>query len=397
MSIDPELVRDAVARKDAPGVRDLLRDATEAARKACAKALRPLLRDDPALLRRLYSPVPAGQPLTPENMPSDMPDFMGALLAQMPGAFFVTFPRDTPEGLEHAEIVELRQSAAFLAAALGLAGGVAEAARLVQDYHQYPGPAELELDAIAGVLADRRPPWLADFIDRELEVQGRSGFGMPAWPVARRLVRLGAITRPSEPAYTTLMPWALHHTADIGGHRWRLVATPAEELLADPGLLDDEVWRLFTVRDAARAVERVERWWPGEEPEPGQTWVESLVTLAEQGHLDRDRLIDACLGAFLRDFAPNRVGWYAQLHEHLGVSVPEMSARAGTYLALLGANSTPAVRLAQHVTAVLLDNRLLDPGRFLAASAPALAFPRKNAAPRPGPRRTSTARSAAAT
>jgi hypothetical protein len=55
------------------------------------------------------------------------------------------------------------------------------------------------------------------------------------------------------------MPLAPYHITDLGGHRWRLAATPAEELLADPGLLEaEEVWRLFTVPDAAREVERLE-------------------------------------------------------------------------------------------------------------------------------------------
>ena len=371
MSIDSELIRDAVARKDAPGVRDLLRDATEADRRACAKALRPLLRDDPALLERLFS-VASMEPLTPENRPADMPEFM----LRLPGAFLIHDHMDTPEGREHQEIRALRGSVAFLAAALGLAGGVAEAGRLARDYHTYTKWAEPELEAVVGVLADRRAPWLADFIDQQLAAQW--AFGVPTWTLARRLVRLGVIGRPAVAEYTTHMPLALHRIIELGDHRWRLAATPAEELLADPGLLEEEVWRLFTVPDAAREVERLERWWPDGEAIPGQSWAESLAALAGRGHLDRGRLIDACLGAFLRDFAPNRVGWYAQLHQHLAPSVPEMCARAGTYLALLGANSASAIRLAQQVTALLLDNGLLNPGRFLAASAPTLMYPRKN-------------------
>jgi hypothetical protein len=375
MSIDPGLVRDAVARKDARGVRDLLRDATEADRRACAKALRPLLRDDPALVERLLS-VSSMEPLTPENRPPDMPDFMADPFAQMPGAFLIHDHMDTAEGREYQEIRALRGSVAFLAAALGLAGGVAEAGRLARDYHSYTKWAEPELEAVVGVLADRRAPWLADFIDQQLTA--RWGFGIPTWTLARSLVRLGVIGRPAVAEYTTHMPRALHHIAELGGHRWRLTATPAEELLADPGLLDDEVWRLFTVPDAAREVERLESLWHGNEAIPEQSWAESLVTLAEQGHLERGRLIDACLGAFLRDFAPTRVGWYAQLHGHLEPTVAEMSARRDAYLALLGANSTPAIRLAQQVTELLLDHGLLDAGRLLAASASTLMYPRKN-------------------
>jgi hypothetical protein len=371
MSLDPELLRDAVARKDAPGVRELLRDATEADRRACAKALRPLLHDDPALLERLLS-IRSMEPLTHENRPPDMPDFM----LRLPGAFLIHDHMDSPEGREYRKNRDLRASVAFLAAALGVAGGVAEAGRLAQDYHSYTRWAEPEQEAIVGVLADRRPPWLADFIDKQLAM--RWGFGISTWPLARRLVRLGVIDRPTVAAYTTLMPWALHNMTELGGHRWRLAATPAEELLADPGLLEDEVWRLFTVPDAAWVVEKLDRRWYGEEPVPGESWAESLVTLAGQGHLDRNRLIDACLGAFLCDFVPSRVGWYAELHEHLAPSIPEMSARADTYLALLGANSASAIRLAQQVTAVLLDHGLLEPSRFLAASAATLMYSRKN-------------------
>src|SRR5262249_60834204 len=92
---------------------------------------------------------------------------------------------------------------------------------------------------VARVLADRRPSWVADFVDRYLGQQERfPGMGVPAWPVARRLVRLGVIPRPTVAAYTTLMPWALTR---LGG----ISRTLADELLADPGLLDDGGWRLF--------------------------------------------------------------------------------------------------------------------------------------------------------
>jgi uncharacterized protein DUF6493 len=356
MSIDPELVREAIARKDAAGVRDLLRGATEADRAACAKALRSLLRDDPALLERLFSPVSM----------MDLADFMSKLPGLMSGAIQLDDQASTPEAREHAEVVRLRQSAAFLAAALGLAGGVVIAANAAQDYPSYTGTSDAELDVVAGVLADRRPPWLADFVDRHLRLQASFPLGVPAWPLARRLVRLGVIDRPGVPAYTTLMPGALCRPVRTGQHRVGLAPTPAQALLADPGLLEDEVWRLFTVPDAAWEVQRRGGWAP------------SLVALAEQGHLDRDRLLDACLGAFLRDFAPSRVEWYAQLHDHLEPSLAEMAAHAKTYLALLAANSTPGVRLAQRTTGLLLDADLLDPTWFLAASAPALAFPRKN-------------------
>ena len=45
MSLDPEQLAAVIKRNDAVAVRELLRDATEADRRACAKALRRLLAD----------------------------------------------------------------------------------------------------------------------------------------------------------------------------------------------------------------------------------------------------------------------------------------------------------------------------------------------------------------
>jgi hypothetical protein len=196
----------------------------------------------------------------------------------------------------------------------------------------------------------------------------------------RKLVRLGAIERPDVSQYITLMPAALGRREPVpgGDGRWRQVKTPAQVLLDDPGLLDDEVWRLFTVPDAARDLHWGEidagEWLEG----PVQTLAQALVQLAEQGHLDRDRLVDACLDAFTRDFAPNRVAWYAIMHRRLDPSLAEMAARAGKYLTLLGVTAKPGVTLGQEVTGKLYLAGLLDAGRLLEASRPALMHTQKS-------------------
>jgi hypothetical protein len=99
-------------------------------------------------------------------------------------------------------------------------------------------------------------------------------------------------------------------------------------LRADPGLLDDEVWRLFRVPAAGAELDGG---WTG--------WEEALVTLAAAGAIDRGRLIDACLDAFTSDFPPNHVGWYLRLHDQLAPSPGERAARSVRYLTLLSAPS----------------------------------------------------------
>jgi hypothetical protein len=85
--------------------------------------------------------------------------------------------------------------------------------------------------------------------------------------MARRLVRLGVIARPAIAQYTTRMPISLCHEGWVSAGQppstvWQpnarpgLLYHPLDGLLADPGLLDDEVWRLFEVPGAARELAR---------------------------------------------------------------------------------------------------------------------------------------------
>jgi len=127
-----------------------------------------------------------------------------------------------------------------------LAGGVAIAAKLASDFGSWRTTAA-EVEQVAVVLADRSPDWLADFIDRHLKHQ----FGIAAWPLARALVRLGAIPRPDVPEYATLMPNGVTWHAHEGNAQ---VQTPLQALLADAGLLEDEIWRLFAVPEAGKVL-----------------------------------------------------------------------------------------------------------------------------------------------
>jgi hypothetical protein len=355
VSIDPALLSDAIKRNDAARVRALLRHATEADRRACAKALRPLLQGS-----ELAMPEPV--------MVASMQDALSFVLTRMTGHGHEQ-AEPSAEERERDKWNRIRAGAAFLAAALGLAEGAAAALRAADDYPAYLNRQSAEdLDAIAGVLADRHPEWLADFVNRRLSAEFE--LGLRAWPLARRLVRLGVIDRPDVPDYATKFPLAIGEGRWAGEAGWQWRVTPYDGLRADPGLLEDEVWRLFTVPDAAW---RLGKNWGG-------NWADALARLAAEGHLDRDRLIDATLDAFTRDFAPNRVGWYALFHDRMNPSVEEMAARTGKYLGLLAVSAKPGVTLGQRAAGRLADAGLLAADQLLDASAPALLFPQKSVA-----------------
>jgi hypothetical protein len=347
MTADPGLLEEAIRAGDAPRVVELLRGATEAERKACATALADLLKGP-------------GFPMPQPVMLGSVEDAIGFVFQRVLMARDGVREQPSPGEREYRRWHELSQTPAFLAAAVGLAGGRGPAARILDEVNSWELPGEA-YDAIAGVLADRNPGWLSELVRDRLTT--RFSTGVDAWILARRLVRLGVIDRPGVPEYTLQMPQAL---TVAGGYGPRSVL---EGLLADPGLLDDEVWRLFEVPGAGQWLA-----WGDDQ------WVRALAAVAGRGLLDRGRLLDACLDAFVRDFPPNTVGWYLRFHDQLGPAPAETAARTGKYLALLAAGNKPGVTLGQRVCGELLDAGALDPAAFLTASAPALVFPQKSVA-----------------
>lgn len=352
MNLDPQHLAAAVLDGNVSQVRDLLCDATEADRGACAESLKSFL------VGPEIRPGPTGQEM---------------------------------EGLTEEERIHLMQrytrlNAAAVAAKSGLANGL-RTAIMAASTMSWISPCDDDFDQIAHVYADRRPPWLAELTEHRLqeEVVGDGVFvgtqgGLEPWPMARRLVRLGAIARPAIPLYTTRMPTSLYHEGWVSAGQppsivWRpdarpgLLYHPLEGLLADPGLLDDEVWRLFQVPGAARELARCKG-----------TWEEALSTLAERGLLDRGRLLDASLDAFFRRFASTPVGWYATFHDRLAPTLDEVTARTAKYLALLATNSAHGVSLAQRNCDRLLAAGRLPLADFLSASPPLLLFPQKGVA-----------------
>lgn len=369
MSLDPAALEAAIRRADATTVRELLKGASDSDRRACAKALKPLLTQ-PGYAEDffIFGPVTRVQ-LTDEQRQE---------LAERQR-------RHQEQRRVYEEWRAVASSSAFQLARLGLAGGVKVALAALEDvsnaYHEFRARAE----RAAEILADWRPAWLAELIDRQLADPW--GFGLPAWPLARALVLAGAIPRPEVAEYTTLMPGQLQRWEHDADGTLLSVPTVADALLADPGLLDKEVWRLFTVPEAGKALEdfdsNIRFWAKQEESAKGgrdQTWAEALALLSADGKLDRARLIDASVDAFTRDFNPNRVAWYAGLLAELEPSVDEVASRQARYLGLLGAPSKVGMKLAQDAASRLLDAGRLDPRLLLALSAPALLHPQKSIA-----------------
>ena len=381
----------AVRAQDAALVRELLRDATEGERRALARALKPLLEGPP-----LELPAPV--------VFTSLSDGAAFIAQKMAETMAGQEEKPTAGAQARQDWFRLARTPAFAAFAVGVAGGrnAADGALNECDGHWVKDGgwrvADAESQAVAGVLADRRPPWLADLAERRLTA--RVSLGLPAWPLARWLVRLGAIERPVVPEYGARMVRALTQVPPVSpplepgqsrferpgyaGPRRTMAGTGADQLalvlLGDPGLLEHEVWRLFSDPGVGKEMADSNPVTSWDRLVVGDQWADALVSLAAGGQLDRGRLIDECLDAFLRDFPPHHVGWYASLHDRLAPSPDEAAARSSRYLALLAANSKPGVSLGQRACAALLEAGRLEPAAFIAASGTALLFPQKSVA-----------------
>jgi len=191
------------------------------------------------------------------------------------------------------------------------------------------------------------------------------------WPVVRAAVREGLIEHPDLTAYTN----ALVSTLGAGERYWSEDSV-YEALISDERLLDEDVWRIFEV-DASHELASAHVYEQKEHHVLGKVignrWLYALTRLAQEGRLDRGRLLDASLAALQRDFRASSVGWYAKLHEALEPTREEREARVETYLALL-ASPVPSV-VKEGVTAL----KKLDPApeQLARAAAPALTLPQK--------------------
>ncbi len=148
MALVPAEVEAAVRRGDAPAVRELLRGATEPERASCAKALKHFLKG------------PQWQMAAPVMLaPGQFMRFLGSGFQDLPAAVAEQQRQQDELNVGYDAWREIANGLAFQLAAFGLAGGVAAAAALAQDFpHSLP---YLSSAAAGGPRAGRPLPAVA--------------------------------------------------------------------------------------------------------------------------------------------------------------------------------------------------------------------------------------------
>jgi hypothetical protein len=187
------------------------------------------------------------------------------------------------------------------------------------------GPWRLHGEAARAILTGRRPSWLAEWAEFELEKNFRN------WAVVRALVRDGLIPKPASDFYILGM------IAAPDRH-----LPPRQFIERDRGLLDDEVWRLFQCEGSGElSLAAYDKY-----VQESNTWLEAFRAMAADGTIDRTRVLVSTLDALVRDFAPFRAGWFSRLHEALRPTTTERMSHRERYLDLLSSRVPATVSFA---------------------------------------------------
>ncbi len=181
------------------------------------------------------------------------------------------------------------------------------------------------------VLDDRRPPWLADFIRREVKQE----MPMIGWLVEFGLMRNGAIPEVvSEDFYRrmAMAPLMSEHFNSDAVKYDDLPKRPkslAEYIKTEPDILNKHLFCLFEYDAGAFNYSH-------------SPWFEAFKTLCDEEVIDRGRLLAVTASALSRPSRPKELSGYGKLHESLGPSVDEREALVDDYYAALNSDQ-PAI------------------------------------------------------
>ena len=108
-------------------------------------------------------------------------------------------------------------------------------------------------------------------------------------------------------------------------------------------------------------------------------WSRTLATCADEGLIDRDRLIDALLDMLAADLPSARAGWHSRTLRLLAMTLDEAEARQGALCALMSSPVGPTVTLAVGQLTALSKAGRLDLELFARSCEGALMGSKANA------------------
>lgn len=246
-------------------------------------------------------------------------------------------------------------------AVLATAGGTRQA--LLVATHLYSWDGEFVEDAVV-LLKERAPSWLPNLVESLLDDEGTYN-----WRLVRGLVRARVVAAPDHPEYFRGTVRA------VPDYYSRERVPLAQLLMGDPDLIGEHLIGMLSTEGSGRLLayhdkfcETTHEHLRDHVPFPEGTWRQAIVTLVQEGRLDRNRVLDAVLAAPLRDWAAADLGWYVGMHDALELTVDEAAERQATYARLLAVEHGPSVKMAQRELLRLLGDPRFEPPLVLDAS-----------------------------
>ncbi len=131
----------------------------------------------------------------------------------------------------------------------------------------------------------------------------------------------------------------------------------------DHALRDEVFWRIFEVEGGGEiSLANIDKFSREE-----LNWHNTVVLLANEGTLDRRRVLRSCLEALNRDFSAYRAGWFSRVYATLAPTPDEAAADQPLLRQSLGSSITATVALAVKQFEALHKQGLLDAAPFVDA------------------------------
>ena len=153
----------------------------------------------------------------------------------------------------------------------------------------------------------------------------------------------------------------------LGGRREQAIRL--HMLRHDDELRNDIFWRVFEVEGGGEiSLANIDKF-----SAEALNWHNTVVLLANEGTLDRARVLRSCLEALNRDFSAYRAGWFSRVYAALEPTPAEAAANQDLLRLSLGSSVTATVSLAMKQLAAVHKAGLLEGAEFVEACGPALS------------------------
>ena len=181
-----------------------------------------------------------------------------------------------------------------------------------------------------GILEDRRPAWLGDWVEWKLEQE----FNNLDFETILKWMKDGLIEKPDTPEYYSLYIRSVDiflskkHQHGIQPEAYE----PLSKRLREDPILFEDVLTVFKYENAALSMNS---WMEGNAHPKYQSWSDALLDLMQSGDISREVLLDVSLDSLSEDLKNTQLSSNHKFHLRLEPTEDEIEAREQSYRELL--------------------------------------------------------------